>query len=188
MPKSEPEWLMELVRPETSSFGIGQVRAIIERSFLAEARLKIIVLCQAELLTEPAQHALLKLLEEPLPNHWYVLLTASSESLKSTIVSRCTILPRTASSLVPVSPRAEELLKQLLADQQPYSYWITISQEFQDRAQAISLIDQLTKLSYERLPDQADSIVAWLTRLQVARARLERNANVRLVLEQCFFG
>lgn len=76
------------------TYGIGLVRKIKQKALLkpAYSLYQAILLFEAERLTLPAQHALLKLLEEP-PEHTIIVLSADSEhSLLATIRSRCFLI------------------------------------------------------------------------------------------------
>lgn len=84
-----------LVRPEDqASISIDQVRDALAELALApvEGRARVLVLDPASALSEPAQNALLKGLEEPAPRAHLVLLARGEDELLSTIVSRCGLL------------------------------------------------------------------------------------------------
>lgn len=75
-------------------FGIAMVRKIKQRAILKPAYSKqnAILILEAQLLTLPAQQALLKLLEEP-PLHTIIVITGDKESsFLPTIRSRCRII------------------------------------------------------------------------------------------------
>ncbi len=76
------------------SFAIAEVRNLLEwmslRSF--EGKAKMAVLIGAERLTTEAANALLKLLEEPPPSSYLVLLTENPRRLLETIRSRCSVI------------------------------------------------------------------------------------------------
>src|SRR3990170_5837687 len=78
-----------IISPETS-IGIGEVRQISHflsrRPVLSEKN--IVIINSAEKLTLPAQHALLKTLEEPPGDAHIYLITTQPESLLPTILSR----------------------------------------------------------------------------------------------------
>lgn len=80
--------------PEGASIGIAEVRAFIKRLSLApvEGTYSAGIIVNAETLTQEAQQALLKTLEEP-PEHAYIFLGAANDlQLLSTIISRCIVL------------------------------------------------------------------------------------------------
>ncbi|HZJ77123.1 MAG TPA: DNA polymerase III subunit delta' [Oscillospiraceae bacterium] len=64
-----------------------------------EGRCKVCIICDADKMNIEAQNALLKTLEEPPSYAVLILLTAKSESLLPTIVSRCQVI-----NLYPVNP------------------------------------------------------------------------------------
>src|SRR5262249_29053827 len=82
------------------------VRDIAGRPF--EGRARAFVIDEAHLLTEQAQNALLKSLEEPPPSSHVILVTASPQALLPTIRSRCQTLR--------FSPLPEPLLEAHLRD------------------------------------------------------------------------
>lgn len=55
------------------------------------AIIKTVLILEAEKITLPAQHALLKTLEEPPPNTLIILTTVNAELILPTILSRCRI-------------------------------------------------------------------------------------------------
>jgi len=77
-----------------SSLGIELIKKLQEKIFFKPLRGqdKAVIIPQSELLTIPAQNALLKLLEEP-PNHTFIfLLSTNTEVFLPTILSRCQII------------------------------------------------------------------------------------------------
>lgn len=83
-----------LVEPETATIKIEQVREMA-REVLAlpfEGRARAFVMDEAHVMTEQAQNALLKSLEEPPATSHVFLVTASPQALLPTIRSRCQTL------------------------------------------------------------------------------------------------
>lgn len=79
------------ISPE-KSIGIEEIRVI--QHFLSRKSLgnhNTVIIENAHLLTLPAQHALLKTLEEPPANSLIYLVTTQPDSLLPTILSRCQI-------------------------------------------------------------------------------------------------
>ena len=70
---------------------IDQIRAIKHMVSLKsyERGAKVYILSQAHTMTDDAQVSLLKILEEPPPNTYFILTTSSENALLSTILSRC---------------------------------------------------------------------------------------------------
>src|SRR3989344_5690561 len=76
------------------TYGIALIRRLKQKAFLKpiHGKTQAIILLEADHLTLPAQHALLKLLEEP-PDHTIIILTTENTySLLETIRSRCRII------------------------------------------------------------------------------------------------
>ncbi|MDR1240495.1 MAG: hypothetical protein LBK29_01260 [Oscillospiraceae bacterium] len=73
--------------------GISEIRFIIKNSLIKpiESDFKIYILKDAQTLTEQAQNAFLKILEEPSKNIFFILLCANSNQLLATLVSRAVV-------------------------------------------------------------------------------------------------
>lgn len=74
-----------------SNRGIDEIREIREKVRLvpAQSRYKVYILDEAHMLTDQAENALLKTLEEPPPHAIFVLVTTEPHRLPATILSRC---------------------------------------------------------------------------------------------------
>lgn len=86
--------LFVISNEEKSSIGIEKVREIIGwlsvKPFQSKA--KVVVIQKAELLTNEAQNAILKTLEEPPGNSKIILACGHKSRLLPTIISRCAVL------------------------------------------------------------------------------------------------
>ncbi len=82
---------VEVIRPEGVSYKTADARALVQRSSMAPSRAKwhVIVLEDADRLTETANNVLLKAIEEPPPRAVWLLCTPSVEDVLPTIRSRC---------------------------------------------------------------------------------------------------
>ena len=81
-----------LVGPgESGSIKIEPVRELIERTAFRpfEGRRRVVLIDEADALVIPAQHALLKTLEEPPPGSMFLLITSRPDALLPTVQSRC---------------------------------------------------------------------------------------------------
>jgi DNA polymerase III delta' subunit len=76
---------------ETESIKIEEVRFLLSRAQLMayEAKTKVFIIRNIELMTHEAANALLKTLEEPAPNTLMILTTSVPENSLETIRSRC---------------------------------------------------------------------------------------------------
>ena len=90
--QSHPDFHV-LVSQEGKDIGVDQVRAINEvvSQHAQQNGNKLVYIQDAERLTEAAANALLKTLEEPRPNTYFLLQTEPSSSLLATIYSRCQV-------------------------------------------------------------------------------------------------
>lgn len=78
------------VEPTGQSIKIEQIRSLYtSTSHRRNGQTQAVIIHNAEIMTEPAQNALLKLLEEPPVGVHFLLLCSSAEQLLPTIRSRC---------------------------------------------------------------------------------------------------
>ncbi|MHC1741778.1 MAG: DNA polymerase III subunit delta' [Syntrophobacteraceae bacterium] len=80
-----------IVRAQGAFIKIDQVRELKERLRFRpfEARLRVIIIEEAQHLKEEAANAILKILEEPPPQNLFILTVLEPQMLLPTIVSRC---------------------------------------------------------------------------------------------------
>jgi len=74
---------------EKESIGIGDVSNLAEWAYSKNQDLRVLIIENANLLTDQAQNSLLKLVEEPPENILIVLVSINSNSILPTILSRC---------------------------------------------------------------------------------------------------
>lgn len=84
-------WMERL--PGKLSLGVGEARELIHQLYLRpyQARARICIISEAERLTDEAQSALLKTLEEPPDANILILVTSQESKLLPTVQSRCRI-------------------------------------------------------------------------------------------------
>lgn len=100
--------IIKISGPDGKPISVDQVRQLRSDAHIRpnEAQRKIYLLEQAERMNQPAQNAMLKLLEEGPPYAAFLLLAENGSALLPTVRSRCEGL-----SLAPVSvPQAEQWL------------------------------------------------------------------------------
>src|SRR3989344_2267318 len=85
-----------------------KIKNFVSLSPYAAGPYKFIIVDDAHLMTAEAQNALLKVLEEPNPSSIFILVSANSESLLPTIVSRC--------QEIKFQPHPRELAESILAN------------------------------------------------------------------------
>lgn len=88
---------VRFVVPEGLSIGVGEMRALVLRAASAPTggRWQVLVIEDADRLTEAAGNALLKAIEEPAPRTVFLLCTPSThpDDISVTIRSRCRVVP-----------------------------------------------------------------------------------------------
>lgn len=93
------------------SFHVDQVRRVKTDAYIRpnEGRAKVYLLKNAQDMTAQAQNALLKVIEEPPGEVYFILMVDNRSRLFSTILSRCTQIPLER----PSAAQIEELLPEL---------------------------------------------------------------------------
>ena len=191
--KLRSEYVLTLVTPhtellhltsDTSSIKIKDIITLQSQLSITPRLPRIIWIEEANLLTPPAQNALLKLLEEPPRQASFYLTCDSHQSLLPTIRSRCSHLALATSA--PIASTILADLKVTLA-QSPGARLANIPKL--DRPQAIQYFHQLEAALKEQLSSGAKSIPQYkfLAQLahgvQLALEQLTHNVGVTLVYE-----
>jgi len=85
---------VEFVRPQGLSLGVREARDLVSRAALSPSGQKwqVIVIEDADRLTEGAANVLLKAIEEPAPRTVWLLCVPSAQDLVVTIRSRCRVV------------------------------------------------------------------------------------------------
>ena len=101
---------LAIVEPVGQSLKIEQIRALQEKIYLKsyEGKYKVIIIKEADLMTNQAANSLLKILEEPPQKTVFILLVSDLSKLPVTICSRCQLLAFTYLS--------DEILSKLLQE------------------------------------------------------------------------
>ncbi len=86
---------IEIIGPEESKKNIStaQIDRLREIAHLTPrtASGKVLIIEQADTMNTPSQNKLLKVLEEPPANVYFILLASSKSALLDTVISRCTV-------------------------------------------------------------------------------------------------
>jgi DNA polymerase-3 subunit delta' len=85
------EGVSEKAKKKSTSILIGQIRALEDFVFVGSHRngKRIVLVTEADAMNPAAANALLKILEEPPPNVYFILVSSKTRSLLPTIRSRC---------------------------------------------------------------------------------------------------
>ncbi|WP_170981665.1 DNA polymerase III subunit delta' [Nocardioides dongxiaopingii] len=134
---------VDVVRTQKLSIGIDEVRDLVRRSALAPAgrRWQVIIVEDADRLTEPAANALLKTIEEPNGRTVWMLCAPTVEDVLPTIRSRCRQLTLATPSPAAV---AAHLVRHDGVSEALASYAARASQGHIGRARALAL-DEATR-------------------------------------------
>ncbi len=196
-----------LINQTAESIKIQTVREIKEQlaySAYQAGQTRYFIFLDAQLLTVPAQNALLKSIEEPPTNTQLVFVTKTPEKLLDTIRSRCQILsvtnpnenvenkPNIAAKLAQQNKFLEidNLLQEIIRSNPGKK--ITLAAVYKERAEALTLCTDLLQFLHGQLRNSqtkysVKQITCNLKILLKTINYLEHNTNVALTLENCFF-
>jgi len=182
---------------EKDSIKIEQIREIKKELSLKPAfsLAKVVLLSEAEKITLPAQHSLLKVLEEPPGNAIIILVTQNKRMLLPTIISRCQTIRLKQSLLEKEEPDLEEqtkFLKNVLASSPGQR--LILAENFQGREEAVNFCQkQLVFLrnilrsqifsDEEKSPLKKSQILRLLKSFQKGLNFLKANVNPKLLVE-----
>lgn len=145
-----------------------------------QGKTRVVVLCNLETASIPAQNALLKTLEEP-PEYLNVLLVTNSlNKILPTIQSRCQVV-QLEGEIEDLS-QLQPLIKQL--EQGRVSNKIELAEKYKDRGEAIAIVDQL--IHYYSQSSSGDQRLKNLNQLLKAKDYLQHNTNPQLTMENLF--
>ena len=154
--------LLDLIEIDAASNrGIDEIRDIREKVGFRpnEARLKVYVLDEAHMLTEPAFNALLKTLEEPPPHVIFTLVTTDPHKIPATITSRCQRFDFKRIPLQAIVDRLAYIAAQEGITVEPAAMELIARQGTGALRDAISLLDQLTSYGDEITLDQVQMVL-----------------------------
>ena len=164
-----------LIRTEKLSIGVGEIRDLVRRAALAPAgrRWQIIIVEDADRLTEPACNALLKAIEEPTDRTVWMLCAPTVEDVLPTIRSRCrqlTLATPTAAAVAEMLVRVDGVGDALA------SYAARASQGHIGRARALAR-DEATR-------NRRREIVSYPAKLTTLGACMQAATNLAAVAKE----
>lgn len=187
------------LRPEGKAglHPVENIRALIEEAVFPpfEAPCKVFILYDAERMLPASSNALLKTLEEPQPNTYFLLLTSNEGAILPTILSRCrkvafsTSLPKenpwrallhealTGCAYPRLSSILEHLEKEWSAQENPPSTDFLLEEIFAYH------VERHRIAALEKTQRPHPTLEEVLRRLLTARTALERHATLRSSLE-----
>lgn len=185
---STPTELIHLVA-EKSSLTIKQVQDLNGPLSVVARLPRIIWIEEANLLTVPAQNALLKMLEEPPAATSFYLTCNSATSLLPTIRSRCTIINLPNTPNLPNSANILSSLKEIMS-LSPGDRLMAIAKC--DRSESILWISEIESALKEKLADPTVTPAGAKTLAKIAGLALQAhtellaNCSVSLVTQNFY--
>lgn len=185
-----PDLLIIEAKPSATINQIRQIQQFLSRKPY-QAKIKVVIIPEAQKITLPAQNAFLKTLEEPPANSLIILCCQNQEQLIPTIISRCQIIALIAKSDIEIdrslithcSLLITQFLKAGIGERlkliEPYE---------KTREEAIKFCEDMIIVLRENLlknnllisPRQLTTI---LKSLQKSLIYLKANVNIKLVLD-----
>jgi DNA polymerase-3 subunit delta' len=168
---------VSVVRTERLSIGINEVRDLVRRSALSPVgpRWQIVIVEDADRLTEGACNALLKAIEEPAARTVWMLCTPTVEDVLPTIRSRCRLITLTTPTVAAV---ADFLRRTEGVDAALASYAARASQGHIGRARALVRDEDTRNRRREvvAIPAQLTSLGACMSRASTLNDVAKREA------------
>lgn len=181
---------------ELSTIGIPIIRLLLQNASRTpvQSERKLITLLRAEALSPEAQHALLKILEEPPKRTIIILAAPFTQQLIPTIISRCSIISLTNQLPTQHEDHLDDFIAALLDHQLTIPQILENASEWgKNEAEAIAHIDQLIitlHLRYRTAASDLKRLSSYPSIIQSfldCKQALQSHVNTRLCLEQLLF-
>jgi hypothetical protein len=190
---------------EKETYGIEDIRSLTRWTSQLHEQPCAVLIEESQRLTEPAQHALLKTLEEGAPNMTIVLSAQSEQSLLPTIRSRCRVIRVVGGEGELSREKSQKIVAWItkVSDQEPAKRILMLYQALSkiakktvsphvgsiQRQDGIQFLKRIIGALHSSVQDSALS--ASLTRQSlflrfavIAHRQLQQNGNVALALQQ----
>ncbi|MDZ4229099.1 MAG: hypothetical protein U1C50_02490 [Patescibacteria group bacterium] len=168
------------------TIGISSVRSVekfLQRRPYQKA-IKTVVFTRADKLTLPAQHALLKTLEEPPAHSQIILLCDSEEQLLATIVSRCLVRHLAAVTMTPDQLQATGSVFEQLCQASTSQKLALVTAHSANTETAQAFVTAQLHYLHQQLKNQPQTVnVQLIKALNQALMALKFNVNPKLTLE-----
>jgi DNA polymerase-3 subunit delta' len=152
---------VEIIRPEGLSYRTGETRELVHRASIAPARggWHVMIIEDADRLTESANNVLLKAIEEPPPHTVWVLCAPSTEDVLATIRSRCRVMRLRTPDVADV---AAALVERNEVDPAMAAFAARAAQGHIGRARALATDEgaRLRRQEILRIPTQSDDLAS----------------------------
>ncbi|OGJ21426.1 MAG: hypothetical protein A3A82_01835 [Candidatus Pacebacteria bacterium RIFCSPLOWO2_01_FULL_47_12] len=175
---------------EASTIGIDQVRELQTRLSYSSGSRRFVCILFADHLTQQAQHALLKLLEEPPAQTQLVLVSSKPHLLLATIRSRCSeqLLQFTGKKLAQPDTVDQYVRWKKLT----ISEAIGVAEAYKKKEVALPTVETLitclrNELRHVTNREQLQTLLRDIDHCLVALEQLEQNVHCQLVIEALLF-
>lgn len=171
---------------ENLTIGIDEIRTVIKEAAFSKDESHIFIHCllNAHQMTEQAQNAFLKLLEEPPTQTLYILQTPRLQTILETVQSRCLVINLNQVKIKPPLKISLDLAEWINNRQEiTYSEIINLISQIKDKKEALDVI--LDILNLLKKDHQKPAIIKEI--LLSTYQQINQNINVKLALENCFF-
>jgi len=139
-----------------SNRGIEEVRELKEgvQYRALKSKYKVIIIDEFHMLTTPAFNALLKTLEEPPPNTFFILATTELHKVPATIISRCQTFEFRKISFSQIASHLKEITKKESISISDYGIRLIAENAEGSLRDAQSLMDQAVAFSGDSIRDE----------------------------------
>lgn len=174
---------------EKNSIGIDEIKESIQKLKFTpfKEKAQILVVFNAEKITEEGQNSMLKSLEESSDTTVFILVVESEKKLLNTILSRCRKIYTKESKKVNSFDGVEEFFNMDIVD--AFGYLENLSKEKSD---TINFLDGVETYLQEKLESSIKNGLDIGTHtenisvVRIARRRIEANGNKKLALENMY--
>lgn len=177
---------------EDSSLKINDIRDLTASLAITHQGNRLIWIEEAHSLTLPAQHALLKTLEEPPKNTIIILSTHTPSTLLPTIISRCALVSVTRETTIELDPHELALIKTALSSTPGVRLQLA-NILGKKRGEIHDYLTKIIKILHQvmQTTDSSNSL-SLLTKIShdahLALSRVKTNTNVTLSIESFFLS
>lgn len=192
-----------LIEPAGKTIRIEVLRELKQKAYLhpLEGKAKVFIIDDADKMTTAGANALLKILEEPPQETYFILVTSRPSFILTTIRSRCRMVSFSplVKEKLPKNPQEEESKKEALAGWNQLgpspapSQIFKLGEAWSDEEEKLpAIIQSLGEIFYEKInqteePARLKMLTdRWLA-IQKAKNKLETYANKRLLVESLLF-
>jgi len=135
-----------------SDGGIDRIREVVDAASMSSlfSTAKVFILDEVHGLSKASQSALLKTLEEPRPNLYFILLTTEDKKVLPTIRSRCVVYTTKAATREHIGEAVKRVLaKYELTVESMADFWAVVEQADGSLRQVYAIVEKLVAAADE---------------------------------------